>query len=81
MVMAIKVVHRKLGRERSDGLAYKEDKEIHIDERLKKKDYILTVLHELLHVCFPEMTEKRVDAASKKICNELWKLKIRRIDG
>jgi len=80
-IMAIKVIHKKLGRQMADGLAFKDEKEIHIDERLKKKEYILTVIHELLHICFPEMSEKRVDAASKKICNELWKLKIRRTDG
>jgi len=76
-----KVVHRKLGKEQSLGLAYKEDGEIHIDERLKKKEYLLVVIHELLHVYFPELSEKKVESISKKICNDLWKLKFRRVDG
>lgn len=75
-----KVVHRKLGREKADGLAYKEFNEIHIDERLTGRDYILTAIHELLHIHEPKMSEKRVDTLSKKLTNDLWNLKIRRID-
>lgn len=79
--MGVKVVHRKLGREKSDGLAYFDTNEIHIDERLKKRDYMLTVLHELLHIYFPDLSETKVDKISRKMCSELWKLKFRRTDG
>jgi hypothetical protein len=78
--MSTKVIHRKLGKEKADGLAYKEDKEIHIDERLKGKRYILTAMHELIHVYFPELSESKVDKISRGMTNDLWKLKIRRID-
>jgi len=79
--MSIKIVHRKLGKEHADGLAYKEHNEIHIDERLKKREYMLTVLHELLHMYFPDLSESKVDKISRKMCSELWKLKFRRTDG
>lgn len=78
--MAIKIVHRKLGKERADGIAYQDDNEIHIDERLKKKDYFLTVVHELLHMYFPDLSEASVDKISRKMCSELWRLKFRRTD-
>jgi Zn-dependent peptidase ImmA (M78 family) len=75
-----KIIHRKLGKEQADGLAYKEAKEIHIDERLTGQDYILTVIHELLHIHLPKFSEKQVDSLSKKLTNDLWNLKIRRVD-
>jgi hypothetical protein len=79
--MAVKVIHRKLGRHKAEGLAYKGYDEIHVDERMNKKPYMLVVIHELLHIYFPELSEKEVDRVSRKICNDLWKLKFRRIDG
>lgn len=75
-----KVVHKKLGRHQADGLAFKEDKEIHLDERLKSKEYFLTAIHELLHIHQPKMTEKQVSSLSIKLCNDLWDLKFRRVD-
>ncbi len=76
-----KVVHRKLGREKADGLAYKEEKEIHLDERLKKREYLETTIHELLHIYFPLLAERKVNAIAKKMSKDLWKLKFRRVDG
>jgi len=75
-----KVIHRKLGKERADGLAYKDFAEIHIDERLSGKNYLLTAIHELTHIHLPEMSEEDVDKFSRYLCNDLWHLKIRRID-
>jgi len=75
-----KVVHRKLGREKADGLAYKGFAEIHIDERLSGKNYLLTAIHELLHIHRPELTEEEVVELSESLCDDLWELKIRRID-
>lgn len=75
-----KVIHRKLGKEKADGLAFQEDKEIHIDERLKSKDYFLTALHELLHIHAPKLSEKQVISLSTKLCDDLWSMKFRRVD-
>lgn len=80
MKKATKVVVRKLGREQADGLAYKDYSEIHIDERLKGKDYILTLIHELIHIHQPEFSEDVVIRLSNLLTNDLWRLKIRRID-
>lgn len=79
--MAVKVIHRKLGREKADGLAYAEDKVIHIDERLKGKDYIETAVHELLHVYFPKLSEKKVNQIAKGLTHDLWKLDVRRVEN
>jgi len=78
---ATKVVHRKLGREQAHGLAFKEEKEIHLDERLRKREYLETTIHELLHIYFPDLPERKVNAIAKKMSKDLWKLKFRRVDG
>lgn len=78
-----KIVHKKLKKFDGydvDGLAFKEDKIVHIDERLKSKPYFLTVVHELLHIHMPELSETKVERISRKITNDLWKMKFRRID-
>lgn len=78
---ATRVVHRKLGREGADGLAFKEEGEIHIDMRLMKREYLETTIHELLHIYFPMLAERNVNAIAKKMSKDLWKLKFRRVDG
>jgi fructose-specific phosphotransferase system component IIB len=75
-----KVIHRKLGRENADGLAWKEDSTIEIDERLKGKKHLETVIHEALHILNPEMSETQVVEQSKAIKNLLWKLRYRRAE-
>lgn len=80
MARKVKVEHKKLGRHQADGLAYKEENRIEIDERLRGKDYLLTAIHELLHIHRKEYTEDQVVELSTKLCNDLWDLKIRRVD-
>ncbi len=75
-----KIIHRKLGKEQADGLAYSETKEIHIDSRLKGKNYLETAIHELLHIYRTDFTEGEVDKLAKALTKDLWSLKIRRID-
>lgn len=76
----VKVVHRKLGRERADGLAFKDDFIIHIDSRLTGKNYVLTAIHELLHIYLPDLVEDKIIDISENLCDSLWDLKIRKID-
>lgn len=80
MAKRIKVEHKKIGRHHADGLAYQEERRIVIDERLKGKAYLGTAIHELLHVHRPDLTEEEVTKLSDDLCNDLWDLKIRKID-
>lgn len=75
-----KVEHKKLGRQKADGLAYKDENRIEIDERLKGKNYLLTAIHEFLHIHRKDFTEEEVEDLSVKLCNDLWNLKVRKID-
>lgn len=75
----MKIVERKLGRERALGQAFKEDKLIEIDPRQPSKEYLDTVLHEGLHIVFPKMTEREVAAVSRKLSKLVWRQGYRRI--
>ena len=74
----IKVVHRKLGRERAWGIA---DDFIELDVRLKGKKHLEVLLHEALHVLFPAMSENEVIDKSIILTNTLWGESYRRIDN
>lgn len=78
--MKIKVVSKKLGRERAMGQAHKSAKLIEIDPRLKPKEDLETTVHEVLHVVRPELDETAVDNAGMVIANILWKRGYRRVN-
>jgi len=75
----IVIKERKLGRENALGQSYKDEGLIEIDPRQNSFDYLDTVIHETLHVLFPELTEKQVISKSKKMAKVLWKLHYRRV--
>ncbi len=72
-----KVVHRKLGRERADGLYC--DGVIEIDPRLGSREYLIVLVHEYLHHIYPWMTEEQVDASGELIGGFLWKNNYRKV--
>lgn len=75
-----KVIERKLGRERAWGQAYKDDKVIEIDPRQGSKSYFETLIHEKLHIMFPEWEEGKVDRNAKILTSFLWKNKYRKVN-
>lgn len=75
-----KIIERKLGRENAYGLADKEKKIIEIDPRQKPKTYFDTLIHEAVHLAFPEANETRVRKATKIIRDILWEHKYRKVD-
>lgn len=77
----IKVIWRKLGKERAWGQAETDPARpvVEIDPRLSPKRELETLTHEVLHVAFPEMSEKEVDRAGKVISKVLWEQNYRRV--
>jgi|TARA_R110002051_G_scaffold261707_1_gene321628 hypothetical protein len=77
---AIRVKERKLGKHGALGLAH-EDGLVEIDPRQTGKQYLDTMIHELLHVIDPskEWPEKTVEKAAGTITLFLWKAGFRRI--
>ena len=75
----VKVVRRKLGRERADGLCTWDGK-VHVDERLRGIEHMETLLHELLHHEFPALSEEAVDSAAKSMAATMYDDHWRRVE-
>jgi len=80
-VRKITVIYKKLGRERAYGVAYSDEKHIYIDERLKGKKHLEILLHESLHVLFPEANEDEIIKKSIVLTNTVCGQHYRRIDN
>lgn len=78
--MKIKVVHKKLGREKAYGMA-DSDGVVYIDPRLKGKKHMEIVLHECLHLLYPDDSEEAIVDKSVTLCKILWKEGYRRVDN
>jgi hypothetical protein len=74
-----KIIHRKLGKEKAMGLAYTEEGEIHIDERLKGIDHLDTLVHEVYHCLNPKFSEIKVQGHATELAKILWDNGYRRI--
>lgn len=76
----IKIIHRKLGREKALGQAWQDHRIIEIDERIKGKRYLRVILHEIAHCQNPSWSETKVEAQSTELCNLLWEVGFRWAD-
>ena len=76
----IVIRYRKLGKERAHGLAYKDDREIHIDSRLKGVDLLETIIHEIMHVQNPKWPEIKVQGHAKQLAAILYEQGFRKVE-
>jgi len=72
-----KIKEKKLGREMAMGQCY--DGIIEIDPRQTSEEYLDTMIHEMLHHHFPELTEEQVIKISNLMSKSLWNKGYRRI--
>lgn len=77
----IKVLYSHLGQYKAVGLAWKEDRVIAIDKRLKGISKIDVSIHELLHVLFPELSEEQVTKSASEMAKVLWDMGFRFTDN
>ena len=77
----IKVLYSHLGQYKAVGLAWKEDRVIAIDKRLKGINELETIIHELEHVQNPEWSETKVTKTAKEKAQILWDLGFRKVDN
>lgn len=66
-----RIVWRKLGREKADGLAWPDICQIEIEERLTPIDAFDTLIHEYLHRALPDIEEDKVYKMANEITNML----------
>ena len=88
----IKVLYKKLGRERVHGNVYLnlhlknfedrlEEDYIEIDEMLRGKKHLEILSHEILHFLYPEASEDEIIRKSIVLTNTLWSEGYRRVDN
>lgn len=67
----IKIIYRKLGREKVWGLAHPDGK-IEIDESLRGKKKFEILTHEIFHILFPALDEDEIETKSIIFTNTMW---------
>jgi len=77
--LEIKVKYQKLGKQKVWGLADSEGV-IYLDSRLKGKKHLEILIHESLHLLYPEAEEDEIVNKSISLCNLIWKQRYRRIE-
>ena len=77
--MKIRIKYRKLVKEKVWGVAH-SDGLIEIEERLKGKKHLEIVVHECLHLLFPQAEEDEIVKKSVTLTKILWKENYRRVE-
>jgi hypothetical protein len=75
----IRIKYRKLGKEKVWGVAH-SDGLIEIEERLKGKKHLEIIVHEVLHLLWPEADEEEIIKKSVALTKILWKENYRRVE-
>lgn len=75
----IKIVERKLGHERAFGQAWRGEGLIEIDPRQSSRNYLDTLIHEGMHIVFPDMSEYKVRRSANQLSSLVWRQNFRRI--
>ena len=73
----IKVQERKL--RYYYGYAYPDKSLVEINPNLKPRQYLDTLIHELLHVMYPEDSESKISQNASTITHHIWKKNYRRV--
>lgn len=80
----IRVVERKLQRDvgghgKLYGQAFQGMRMIEIDPRQRPRSYFDTLIHECLHLLFPNASESKVAKSAHEMTDVLWRLGFRRV--
>jgi hypothetical protein len=77
-----KVIERKLGRYKAYGIIpapLSKKSRIEIDPRPSPRCYLNTLIHEKLHILFPELSERAINAAAGQLAELLWENNYRKV--
>jgi hypothetical protein len=78
-VKNIKIIEKKLGRERAWGQAWQSEFIVEIDPRQSSKKYLNTLIHEILHCLYPENSETKIKNNADILTKHIWDKNYRRI--
>lgn len=74
----IKVQERKL--RNYLGYAYPSKNLIELDPDQKPRQYLDTLIHEILHIMYPDDSETKISRNASTITHHIWKKGYRRVD-
>lgn len=74
----IKIVKKLL--RRYWGWAYTDQDKIEIDPRQTSRQYLNTLVHEILHVLYPEDSETKISNNADTITHYIWEDNYRKIE-
>lgn len=77
-----KVIEKKLGRHNALGMVNEPGQpkdRIFIDPRQRPRQYMGTLIHERLHVMFPDWSETKIKKAEKDLVGFLWENGYRKV--
>jgi hypothetical protein len=74
----VKIVERKLGRERADGQANIIERTIEIDPTVSEERRVVVMVHEALHLADWDLPEDKVTQLAEFVGPILWKHGYRR---
>jgi hypothetical protein len=77
----MKVVERKLGKEKVWGWAHIGENLIELDATMQGKQRLYVLIHEATHLLEPTWSETKVIKHSKKLTTLLWKQSYRKVDN
>lgn len=81
MMVTMKVIYKKLGREKLWGEADLADNTITLDTRLKSRKHLEILIHECSHILLPGANEEEIVRISTALTRVLWKENYRRIES
>ena len=61
------------------GFAYPDDNIVEIHGKLGQKRYLNTLIHEILHILYPDQPEAKIRENADTIEHYIWKKKDRRV--
>ena len=76
--MRLNIKEKKLGRQQRWGQII-ENVDIEIDPRQDARMYLDTLIHELLHLTLPDLSEKTVRKSARILTSGIWQQNYRRI--
>lgn len=75
----IKIIEKKLGREKAWGQFWQGINIVDIDPRQKSRRYLNTLIHEILHCLYPEDSENKIRLNADTLTRYIWIKNYRRI--
>lgn len=73
------VREKDLTKDRVWGWANQEDFEVEIEKNQPPKEYLNTLVHEMLHCLLPDLSEKQTSKMANIMADEIWRKRFRRL--